>query len=715
MVGVVALILLSSHVFPPVDNGEKESIILQTVMKNIERMHFKPRPIDDEFSEDVFDLYIDRTFGKGRFITEEDLMRLKIYKDDIDNQVNEGRYDFFDMAMDILKKNREKTQAYYREILAKPFDFTIDEQVEMDGEKRPLAKDDEELKTFWRKYLKYEVLQRYLEAKEKQEKVIAGEGEEADEPKNGKVKKEDDLVIKSDRELEQEARKDALEMFDKWYERMGKVRREDQVGYYINTITAVFDPHTNYFKPIDKQNFDIRFSGRLEGIGAQLRVEGDYTKVIKIIVGGPAWKEKELEENDIIMKVTQDGDEEPTDIKGMVIDDVVQLIRGKKDTKVTLTVKKVDGTIKDITITRDIVIMDESFAKSLILKGEDNERIGYLYLPSFYADFEHPEGRMCATDVAIELEKLKAENVDGIILDLRNNGGGSLRDVVKMSGFFVEKGPIVQVKSRNRSPRILKDNDPSVQYSGPLVVMVNSFSASASEILAAALQDYDRAIIVGSPTTFGKGTVQRFIPLDETIPGFDQFKPLGNLKLTMQKFYRVNGGSTQLKGVASDIVLPDSYMYIKTGEREQEKPLKWTEIAGVPYNQEVYHVKPALAAVKRNSLARMEQDTVFAKIKENAMIVKQQQDNTTYPLEFNAFKAKEDKLEAEAKAYENLFKKVVIPDVENLPEDLAGIERDESKKARNDDWKKSVSKDVYIKETMNILHDLIVFSGDNNR
>ncbi len=701
VVAIVALILLSSHIFLPINQEEKEALIIQTVMRNIERMHFQPRQIDDEFSEDVFDLYIDRTFGQGRFITEEDLTRLKIYKDDIDNEVNEGRYDFFNMAIEILDANHKKTQKYYREILAKPFDFSIKEEVEMDGEKRGVAKNDAELKEFWRKYLKYEVLQKYLEAKTSQEKAI----------ENG----DKDVEVKMDKELEQEAREDVLDMFDKWYARMEKLKREDRVGYFINTVTSVFDPHTNYYKPIDKENFNIRFSGRLEGIGARLQTDDDYTKVSSIIVGGPAWKGKELEENDVIMKVAQQGDVEPVDIKGMTINDVVQLIRGKKDTEVRLTVKKVDGTIKEITIVRDIVIIDESFAKSLILKGEEGDRVGYLYLPSFYADFQNPDGRMCATDVGIELEKLKAANVDGIILDLRNNGGGSLRDVVKMSGYFIEKGPIVQVKSRTRNPRILKDTDPNVQYGGPLVVMVNSFSASASEILAAALQDYDRAIIVGSPTTFGKGTVQRFIPLDETISGYEDLKPLGDLKLTMQKFYRVNGGSTQLKGVASDIVLPDNYQYIKTGEREQDKPLKWTEIDGVSYRQDVLHVKPVLPLIKKNSAARLSGNSIFNKIDEYAKKVKEQRDETSYSLEYNAFKQADEELENEAEAYKDLFKDVIIDDVENLPEDISVIEKNEAKTERNKEWKKNVSKDVYIKETMAILHDLIDFTGKNHK
>ncbi|MEO1715046.1 MAG: S41 family peptidase, partial [Bacteroidota bacterium] len=379
---------------------------------------------------------------------------------------------------------------------------------------------------------------------------------------------------------------DVLKTFDDWYERLEKRKRSDYLSIYINSITNVFDPHTSYFEPIEKQNFDINMSGKLEGIGARLQSDGNYTKITSVIVGGPAWKQGDLKENDKIMKVAQDG-EDPIDVTGMQLDDVVSQIRGEKGTKVILTVKKIDGSIADIEIVRDVVILEEGFAKSLILHTTAKEKVGFISLPRFYDDFYDEEGRSCARDVATEIDKLKKENVRGIILDLRNNGGGSLRDVVTMSGFFIEKGPIVQVKARGRSPEVLEDNDPSVKWDGHLIVMVNQFSASASEILAAALQDYERAVIVGSTSTFGKGTVQRFYNLDRAIPGYSELKPFGEIKLTTQKFYRIDGGSTQLKGVTPDIILPDMYSYIETGEKEQEYPMNWTQIAPVPHEQNV--------------------------------------------------------------------------------------------------------------------------------
>ncbi|MEZ4988483.1 MAG: carboxy terminal-processing peptidase [Saprospiraceae bacterium] len=327
-------------------------------------------------------------------------------------------------------------------------------------------------------------------------------------------------------------------------------------------------------------------------------------------------------------------------------------------------------------------------------------------MPSFYADFQDRNGRHCAEDVEAELAKLKEVGVDGIILDLRNNGGGSLRDVVKMSGFFIEDGPIVQVKSREYEPEVLSDVNPAVQYDGPLVVMVNNFSASASEILAAALQDYGRAVIVGSNSTFGKGTVQRFIDLDRTLRGFDDVKPLGQVKLTTQKFYRINGGSTQLRGVTPDIVLPDAYSYIETSEKEEEFPMPWTEIAAVDYSQEVLQLAH-LDKIRTRSNARVAANEVFGMVQENARRMKELRDVSSYPLSLETFQTSEAARKAAAEKYEGLFDEIVNKNVKNLDVDLPAFENDESKQARNKDFLESVSKDLYIHEVLSIMHDII--------
>ncbi|MEQ8703838.1 MAG: carboxy terminal-processing peptidase [Phaeodactylibacter sp.] len=687
---VLLVALLAAAYYPQPSNAEKEAVLVKAVLSGFGQLHYQPKQIDDNFSGQIFDFYLDQVDGGRRFLTQEDISRLEGYRNQIDDQAENGTFEFFDASVLMLEAALDKTQAYYHQALEKPFDYSVDENIELDGDKKPFAKNDQELQEYWRKYLKYETVQRIVSKTEEEEK----KGEE-EEPMDFEA-------------IEAEARGEVREFLDDWYTRMRKLKREDRLSVYLNTFTHIFDPHSEYYQPIDKENFNIRFSGRLEGIGATLRTEDDYTKVMRIVVGGPAWKQKGLEENDLILKVKQEDEQEPVDIAGMVINDVVQLIRGDKGTKVTLTVKKLDGTIKDITITRDVVVLEEQFAKSLILEGgEDmNERIGYILLPSFYADFQNKNGRFCSKDVATEIEKLKAKNVDGIILDLRYNGGGSLRDVVKMTGLFVEKGPIVQVKSRISEPEVLKDVDARVQYDGPLIVMVNSYSASASEILAAALQDYGRAVIVGSPSTFGKGTVQRFIDLDRTIRGFNELKPLGEIKLTTQKFYRVNGGSTQLKGVTPDIILPDNFFYIKTGERDREYAMEWTEIAPVEYEQDVLKVDN-LSKLRRHSEKRIEENEAFQKILANAKRVEQQREESSYPLQLDAYREMREERQRQADEFDGVMDQVVLENIANLEEDLAAIEADESKKARNDEWLESVSKDIYIKETLSIMRDMI--------
>ncbi len=674
--------------YQPLKNAEKEAVLIHTMLEGINRFHFSPKPIDDDFSAMAWDLYLKRLDGAKRWLTGQDIEQLAPWKYQIDDQAEAGRYEFFDLSVQLFSNALDKTQQWYREILAQPFDFSKEETVELDGEKRPWALDDAALREYWRKWLKYETLTRLHD---KQEQQAKGEDEE--------------LAGKTFEELEAMARKEVLDMMDNWYTRLKKRKRPDHLSVYLNAITNIFDPHTSYYKPIDKQNFDISMSGKLEGIGARLQADGEYTKVVEVVVGGPAWKQGGLEENDRILKVAQEG-EEPVEVTGMTLDEVVQLIRGPKGTKVTLTVKKADGSIKDITIVRDVVIFEEGFAKSLLLENEHGETIGYIWLPRFYADFEDPSGRQCARDVAREVEKLKNHNVDGIIIDLRNNGGGSLRDVVEMTGLFIEKGPIVQVKSRGRRPVVLDDEDPGVAWDGPLVVMVNSFSASASEIMAAALQDYRRAVIVGSKSTFGKGTVQRFFDLDRALPGHNDLKPLGQIKITMQKFYRINGGATQLRGVTPDINLPDQYQYIDVGEKEQDYPLPWSQIEPVKYEQDVYVVKH-LDKIRKAAEARLARDTVWQKILAHAQWVKEQQDHTSHPLSLEKWEAETEAEEAYLEAYDKLFDREVIHTVRNLDEDLDHINSDEGRKARNEEWIKNLKKDVYVAETLRIMHDLI--------
>ena len=685
-------LLFIAAFFPPsVDGQEKEAVLMQTILTGLEQLHYAPVEIDDAFSKKVYDLYLDRLDGGRRWLMQRDVKELDQYQTKLDDEAQAGSYAFVNRATELVQEGLDRSQTLYREILAEPFDFSIKEDAQLDGEKRGWAKNEKELREYWRKSLKYETLTRLADMKDKQ----------AENPDD------EDLKGLSEAELEAKARKAVLKMYDDWYDRLAKRKRNDHLSTYLNSVTNVFDPHTSYYEPIDKENFDIGMSGKLEGIGARLQTDGEYTKVSSIVVGGPAWKQGELTEDDRITKVAQGIDGEWKDITGMTINEVVQLIRGEKGSIVRLSVKSAAGDTKEVIIERDVVITKEGFAKSLLIEGDQGNNIGYIRLPRFYADFNDRNGRRCAKDVATEVKKLKEAGVDGIVLDLRNNGGGSLRDVVKMSGLFIEEGPIVQVKSRDRKPEVLSDDNDDVLYAGPLIVMVNQYSASASEILAAALQDYDRALIVGSTNTFGKGTVQRFFDLDRAIPGNPAVKPLGEIKLTTQKFYRVDGGSTQLKGVTPDIILPNNYTYLKVGEQENEFPLEWTEISEVRHDQEVYRLGGTKARLQQSANQRIANSPVFQRIDENAKRWKAQRDESETTLNLQAYVTKQRAEDAESDAFDALFETEVVDGIRNLPVDAKRIAADEAEVERNKDWIEGLEKDVYLEEVLNIMTDML--------
>jgi carboxyl-terminal processing protease len=694
--GIAGIAFVVSQFNPfraPAPSPEKEAALMQAILQGLNRLHFQPKQVDDKFSQQVYDLYLKDIDGGKRFFTKSDVDQFKGFEKQLDDEANAGTFRFFDLSVGLMDKAVLKTQTWYREILANPLDFSKNEMLEGDGKKLDWAKDDAELRFRWEKQMKYEVLSRITDEQEKQEKADF-KGEK-----------------KTFAQLEKEQRQKVLETYDKWFKRMEKTDRTRRLEVYLNAMTNVFDPHSGYFSPKEKENFDIQMSGKLEGIGARLQSDGEKTTVTEIVAGGPAWKQGILQPKDVIIKVAQgektdETNTEAVDVMGWDIDDVVAKIRGPKGTKVTLTIQKSDGVEKVITITRDVVIMEEGFAKSLMLSANDKQdKVGYVYLPKFYADFT-PQGlTSCAADVAKEIEKLKKENVKGVILDLRGNGGGSLRDVVQMSGLFIEEGPIVQVKNRGRKPEIMTDNDSRVQWGGPLVVMVNGYSASASEILAAAMQDYDRAVIVGSVSTYGKGTVQRFLDLDNSTSD-EAVKPLGEMKLTIQKFYRITGKTTQLDGVKPDIVLPDFYNLVDLGERENDYPLESTTIESVPYNQNAYHIAD-ISKLKSASDARVNADATFQKVNENAVRLRKVKDQSQFPLQADKFRQWHKRQEEEADQYDNLFKPIEGFNLTNLSADLPQIQSDTSRTARNDSWLKDKKKDIQLYETFRIMQDMI--------
>ena len=491
---------------------------------------------------------------------------------------------------------------------------------------------------------------------------------------------------------------------DRTFERYRfKFSDDDKFNLFVGIITNTMDPHTEFFPPVDKRYFDEQMSGRFFGIGASLVYDEGNIKIGTLIAGSPAWKSGEVQVGDIILKVGQ-GKEEPTELTGFVVEDAVKLIRGKKGTEVRLTFKKQDGSIKVVNLIRDEIVQDESFAKSAIINN-GTSRIGYIYLPEFYADFDRPNGARCYQDVAKEINKLKEDKVDGIVMDLRNNGGGSLYDVVQMVGLFIEKGPVVQVKDRDGKPNILEDKNSTVLYDGPLTVMVNEFSASASEIFAAAIQDYGRGVVIGSTTTYGKGTVQRNLGLDPESGFLNSNSDLGTIKLTLQKFYRVNGGSTQLKGVTSDIVLPDNYEYLKFREKDDPEALPWDEIKKANINN--WRSGYELATIQKLSETRLQTNAAFKLIKENTEWLARQNDRE-YSLNFDKYQKEQKAIRATVRQIEQLKKLEQDMDVTALPQDANRFSYDKGKQDRFEQWIKNLRKDIYIDQAAKVTSDMVV-------
>jgi carboxyl-terminal processing protease len=661
--------------------------VLTLVAEMLERDHFSPKKLDDAFSKEVFNVYLKNIDGEKSFLLKENVTELKAFETQVDNEMRTGKTQLVPAVERILNARLEVVENFYKEILEKPFDFSVPEKLQLDSDKRDYAKDDKELKEYWRKRLKFMTLERYAEAIETREKN----------------KDSANFEIKDDVALELESRDRVKKIWERNFERIRRrFTLDEKFNMYINAIAETMDPHTQFFPPVERRAFDEQMSGRFFGIGAQLQEQDGAIKIVSVITGSPAWKSGEVHVNDVILKVGQ-GEEEPTDVTGYETPDAVKIIRGKKGTEVRLTLRKADGAIKVVPIIRDEIVTDDTYARSAVIQKE--HKIGYIFLPEFYANFEDPNGARSARDVANEIKKLKAENVDGIVMDLRSNGGGSLQDAIQMVGLFIEDGPVVQVKDRNGGASIYRDRDKSVLYDGPLVVMINEFSASASEIFAAAIQDYGRGIVVGTQS-YGKGTVQRQMPLDLSAQYFNPSADLGSLKLTLQKFYRINGGSTQLKGVKPNIFLPDNFEFTKYREKDQPNALPWDEIAKAPYN--VWHSGNDISTIEREFQPKIDNNEVFKQIRTNAKwLAERNEDEVSLMVE--DYKAVQQKVRSLVKQNDSLQTLKTPLDIAYMGSDEERISKmDKDKADRYKLWLKNLTTDIYINETANVLNDIIV-------
>lgn len=677
------------------DSNEKiaqQQKLLSTVGALLEQQHYSPKKINDDFSKKVFKAYLDQLDGDKSIFIASDINGLKKFETSIDDEIHGSGIQFQPAVSAIYEKRVAETMTFYKDILAKPFDYSINESVQLDGEKLSYANSDAERKDRWRKKLKYYALERFIDLQEEREKN----------------KGKDSFKVLPDDSLELNARTSVLKMMDRTFNRIKTTFTEDQkFNAFINVITNSMDPHTDYYPPIEKRAFDERMSNQFYGIGAQLQQDDNGIKIASVVTGGPAWKSGAIVAGDIIIKVAQ-GSNEPVDVSGYGTDDAVKLIRGDKGTEVRITFKKQDGTTKTVALVREKIEQDEGLARSaVIIQG--SEKIGYIALPDFYANFEDKNGFKCSEDVATEVKKLKAENVKGIVIDLRNNGGGSLLEVVKMVGLFIKTGPVVQVKERDGrvDQQTWRDNDESVLYDGPLTVMVNELSASASEIFAAAIQDYKRGIVIGSSSTYGKGTVQRPIPFGRPIDFYSTRTEFGAVSLTFQKFYRVNGGSTQLKGVVPDVIMPDTYEFLKIREKDNPNSLPWDAIPQTKYQTWDGVEVNKLDAIIKNQQARIMSDKNLILLQNNLKWLTQNGENPIN-LQIDQFKQMQKQITSTVSQNNNLLKLKSDLNVQAMEADNDKFYNnpDKNKGIRYQEWLKLLKQDLQIDAGIKIIQEL---------
>jgi carboxyl-terminal processing protease len=652
---------------------------MQLVTYLLEEGHFQPKDFNDSFSEDVYSRFLKTIDPYKQYFYKSDVKEFEAFKTLLDDQIKNYDLSFFNLVHNRLTQRIEESKAVYTDVLGRPFNYDLDEVYQSDAENLEYVSSKKELSNRWRKQLKFSTLTDYHD-----------------------MLSDADNDNKSNADIEEEARKSTLKSLEEVSVYFDDMRRDDWLAMYINAISESFDPHTYYFAPQFKDRFDAEMSGKYEGIGARLQKKMDKISITELISGGSAWRQNKLQVGDIILKVRQEDEDEAVSIVGMRLDDAVKLIKGPKGTNVILTLKRVDGTIEDLSIPRDEIELEETYAKSSIVK-KSKYKFGVINLPKFYIDFEDVNSRNSTTDVKREIERLKDEGVDGLVLDLRNNGGGSLKTAVEIGGLFIKEGPIVQVRSTGEDRQVLKDRDPSVSWDGPLVILVNEFSASASEILAAAMQDYKRAIVIGSKQTYGKGTVQNVIDLNRMIRN-NTNGDMGAFKFTTQKYYRINGGSTQLEGVKSDVVVPDRYSYIDLGEKDQDNPLSWDEIE--PASYELWKSSIDYETTVQKSKERMNSSAEIKLIDENARWIKDARSKDVYSLKYSEYVAELKKNEKESERFDALSDYTTNLSFESLAYEKPIMANDSVLRIKRERWHESLSKDIYMDEALNVLTDL---------
>ncbi|WP_246118460.1 carboxy terminal-processing peptidase [Apibacter muscae] len=679
------------------DDNEKE--IFKRVRETLLYASYSPKNLNEQYSKDVYKKYMEDLDPFKRYFLKSDINEFKKHEGKMSDMLINEDVSFYHLTIDRLYKRISESEKYVNEIFKEPLSLNEDEYFLTDDKKRDFPANEKEAKDYWRKYIKYRVLQEIFNAQKQKDSVN-------DSIKISKLENKEKTKPQTKEEIEADAIKKVKENLGEYFRQVKLRKKSDLFSIFINAYTEVFDVHTTYFSPKDKDNFNSSMSGKIIGIGATLQDIKGYPTIKELVIGGPAWKSKEIEAGDKIIKVQQGKKGEPVSVVGMLLDDAIRLIRGEEKSTVVLTIEKKDGSTKNVTLVREEIEIQETFVRSAVITDEKGNKFGILYLPEFYVNLEGNSkgGRDCSDDIKREINELKKQGITGLIMDVRNNGGGSLSEVLDITGLFVGSGPVVQVKDSNGKIKVLETKEKEIVWDGPLVVMTNELSASASEILAGALQDYKRAVIVGPEQTYGKGTVQTIYPLDRFSMGDDKY---GALKVTIQKFYRINGSSTQLRGVNSDIVIPDILTYSDIFEKSQKFALPWDQISTTQYTTWQGTPKIDYTYIKEKSKERLKGSSYISSIEAIGNWTKELDKIDKISLSYDKFMDEMEKRSQQGKKYEKDITFDAKIKVEAPSYELVKFKQDTVLKAKREDWYKGMKKDFNLRESINVLNDII--------
>ncbi|CAN5923672.1 carboxy terminal-processing peptidase [soil metagenome] len=675
----------------------REQALARTALELFEQGHLLHEKIDDSISRDAFTTYMDRLDAGKMFLLKADRDALAKYADKIDDELRSGSLDLGHSGNKIFLDRVTVVDKMVADLLSRPFDLENEESFETDPDKMKPAATEAELKDRWRQRLELEVLERTAAMEERLNPPKA-----KTPPKTKKEKAEKDptpvdptlaKIPTTPEGREAKAREDLAKAYAARFARLKVPAPLDAAADVINAVANTLDPHTLYLPPAEKANFEIQMSGSLEGIGASLRERDHGIEIIELIPGGAAARQGGLGPGDIILTVSSGG-KDPVDVFDMRIDDVVKMIRGPKNSVVTLRVRKPAGTEEVVSITRDKIVIEDAYARGAVLTRKGLPPFGYIHLPSFYGGSAGGQ-RTSSEDVNKLLSELAAKKVRGVVLDLRSNGGGILRDAIDLTGHLIDHGPVVQVQDSRNRKEVLSDDDRGIAFDGQVIVLVDHFSASASEIVAGALQDYHRALIVGTGPTHGKGTVQTLADLDQV--GGTQLD-LGVLKLTIQQFFRVSGSSTQREGVVPDIVLPDPAGHIEAGESSLPHALPHSSIASAKHDDWKGSTWDTPALVVKSS-GRVAKHPLLSKVATATAFLKSRKNDTLVPLARKAWEKRRTDLRTALDA--------ASPDLDKALPAFAVVGLDEAKPdERAIKWRENLAKDPWVEECLNILADM---------